>query len=483
MKRILIILIVLPLLPLHLSGQWQLLISNPEHETAGEVTEWNNFYYSCCSFVSKEVPGKINSRIYKIDNTGNIVSDLIHHNNSYRFLSTIMSTSEGLIMYSVHAKKNTDSLRLNIATLNEDLEILNENEYSTPYKEFYLSMGIVENDSSVVLTGKCYDNDNDIILLKIINNELINTTRINIPSEQFLYDIIKKNNSSSYLLFLFSASSPSFPYQHAIVEITPNFEVVKTDTIPGSLQFYYNALPANDGYYISGKHHIFGSNPRNDEIKVMKCDTFYCVNNYVLLGASDTVDYPGIINYLSYSNNNEDIVVAGTKNADPNQQFSTQKSWYSLYLIDKNLNCKWKKFYGGDAYYMLYYMQPTINQGYILSGSRYDWTTQLTETDVFIIQTDSNGLITSNTGPGPIIQAHDAIVYPNPGREKLTIESGPQIAGAKFILYDMAGKTLIEKTLNHTTETLPTAHLPSGLYLWNITHKGKAVESGKWVKE
>ncbi|MEW6136512.1 MAG: T9SS type A sorting domain-containing protein [Bacteroidota bacterium] len=74
-------------------------------------------------------------------------------------------------------------------------------------------------------------------------------------------------------------------------------------------------------------------------------------------------------------------------------------------------------------------------------------------------------------------------MYPNPGREMLTIESGPQIAGAAFVLFYMAGKPLLQHKLIHSTETISTTHLPSGLYLWNITFKGKPVENGKWLKE
>jgi len=65
----------------------------------------------------------------------------------------------------------------------------------------------------------------------------------------------------------------------------------------------------------------------------------------------------------------------------------------------------------------------------------------------------------------------------------LTIESGPQIAGAAFVLFYMAGKPLLQHKLIHSTETISTTHLPSGLYLWNITLKGKTIENGKWIKE
>jgi hypothetical protein len=101
--------------------------------------------------------------------------------------------------------------------------------------------------------------------------------------------------------------------------------------------------------------------------------------------------------------------------------------------------------------------------------------------DVVILKVDSLGLFT-NLPKNAFVRVQDAIVYPNPGHDYLVIQSGPQIAGAGFRLYDAAGCAVLESTLNSTNEQITTSMLPPGVYPWQIIHKGKLIEQGKWVK-
>jgi len=241
----------------------------------------------------------------------------------------------------------------------------------------------------------------------------------------------------------------------------------------------YNLKFINDTIFIlSGKKDPQYNPNRDDDYWIITLDTSNHLYNSLITGTYDTMDYPSINNiaFLTPAK----IFGGFTKNSI--YLIGEFSSWFGLVCFDNNLELQWKKYYGDNSNWFLYDILATSDGGCLLVGTRYDWTTQYNERDVMLIKVDENGLITS-TGPGPAIQAHDAIVYPNPGRDFLTIESGPQIAGALFVLYDMAGKPLIEKTLNQSSQTLSTAHLPAGLYLWNITLKGKNIENGKWVKE
>ena len=272
------------------------------------------------------------------------------------------------------------------------------------------------------------------------------------------------------------------PYPLKVVKVDENLLTSSLSVLPAFAVYYNNMVfVSNQDILFSGRFRHVGSSPRDDDMAVMYLNENYNIVKEKLYGAVDTVDHPAYSKNISFIDPTR-IFCGYNKNQDPLNLFSTNLTWFSLVLLNDSLEVQWERFYGGDANYGLWHILATSDGGCLLAGTRYDWTTQYNERDAILIKVDENGLITS-TGPGPSIQARDAIVYPNPGRERLTIERGPQIAGAKFVLYDMAGKTLIEKTLNHTTETLPTAHLPAGLYLWNITHKGKAVENGKWVKE
>ncbi|MGC8866380.1 MAG: T9SS type A sorting domain-containing protein [Bacteroidales bacterium] len=120
--------------------------------------------------------------------------------------------------------------------------------------------------------------------------------------------------------------------------------------------------------------------------------------------------------------------------------------------------------------------------GCLLAGAAYDWRIQYYDRDAILLKVDENGFITS-IHQLEYLHTHDAIVYPYPGKEKLVIEIGLQIGGARFVLYNMVGKPSMETMLNHTSKSLNTSQLSADLYLWNIIYKGKVIESGRWVKE
>ncbi|MEW6136582.1 MAG: T9SS type A sorting domain-containing protein [Bacteroidales bacterium] len=302
--------------------------------------------------------------------------------------------------------------------------------------------------------------------------------------------------SSIYNEYLFSSTLN--PSKDTIVITAGGFEysiyplkIVKIDncllsynvSILPAYAFYYNNMEFISNYNIlfSGRFQYVGSSPRDDDMAVMYLDEKFNIVKEKHYGATDTVDHPAYSKNISFIDPTR-IFCGYNKNQDPYNIFSKNLSWFSLVLLNDSLEVQWEKFYGGDAYYGLWHVLATTDGGCLLAGTRYDWTTQNNERDAILIKVDENGLLTS-TGHLPNLKAHDAIVYPNPGREMLTIESGPQIAGAVFVLFDMAGKTLLEHKLIHSTETISTTHLPSGLYLWNITLKGKTIENGKWIKE
>jgi|GEM_PF-3311224 hypothetical protein len=269
------------------------------------------------------------------------------------------------------------------------------------------------------------------------------------------------------------------PRAGALVRTNNAFEILRMDTIVTGMNLEYNLKFINDTTFIlSGKKDPDNTPPRDDNVWLMILDTNNIMYHSVITGSIDTIDHPAVRNLVV--SNNGHILAGFTKN--PYFVVGAYPTWFGLSCFDTSLNPLWIKYFGDGANWMLYFIMATSDGGCLLAGSYYDWNTQYNERDLVVVKVDSAGIITSVPDNGLTI-AHDAIVYPNPGREMLTIESGPQIAGAVFVLFDMAGKTLLEHKLIHSTETISTTHLPPGLYLWNITFKGKPVENGKWIKE
>ena len=165
--------------------------------------------------------------------------------------------------------------------------------------------------------------------------------------------------------------------------------------------------------------------------------------------------------------------------------YNYNSSWVTVTKADMDLNILSIHFYGGDQQYLPFSIILTKDGGCLINGYSYDYLTNLPignpELDMFALKVNADGIIT-NIPEYPGTEMSDAILYPNPGRDYLILQSGPQITGAEFTLYDMRGKPVLREKINTTQLRLITSNLPAGIYPWQIIFKNKVIESGKWVK-
>ena len=77
---------------------------------------------------------------------------------------------------------------------------------------------------------------------------------------------------------------------------------------------------------------------------------------------------------------------------------------------------------------------------------------------------------------------HDVIIYPNPGSDRLIIESGPQVSGSQFILHNLEGKPILQQFLKNQKTILDTHFLQPGTYIWQVEYQDTIIETGKWIK-
>jgi len=297
-----------------------------------------------------------------------------------------------------------------------------------------------------------------------------------------VYDLLMTPDSQSYLLFVagFGGSTTG-----GIFKLDTNLVLDTIYAMPLNIEFRTNGkwLTTNT-LLIAGDLSVPDKEITEDredrDLAITTTDSIFNSGYHTYLGKVDTFDVAGSLYSLDFITPKE-IFFAGTANMDL-LPFIDIPSWYMLNSLDSNLNLNWQKYYGGDAYYNLWGMLATQDGGCLMYGTRYDAATQNEERDLYILKVDENGLYTGiEESPGK--QAHDAIIYPNPGCNDLNIQSGPQISGAQFTLYDMKGNSLLEEKINTTEIRINTSKLPPGIYPWNIVFKNKVVESGKWVKE
>ncbi len=74
-------------------------------------------------------------------------------------------------------------------------------------------------------------------------------------------------------------------------------------------------------------------------------------------------------------------------------------------------------------------------------------------------------------------------IYPNPTKDNLIIEFNNEFNNAEFILYDILGKELINKTINGTKVRVDLGSINSGIYFYSIRGCNFEALTGKIIKQ
>lgn len=313
------------------------------------------------------------------------------------------------------------------------------------------------------------------------NGELIRTSYLQTKSiMNLLFDIVQDKYSGNYEIPILGLEE--YVDNHSIgqlLTVDTAYQIVNVEILPHEL---YNCCTIDqlpDSTYIlcgTREHGLIC------DISLIRYNRENEVLNFLDIGQPANIkDYGGLRQSMDFKCNSS-MYIAGTSNIDVYTDFSWDSSWYIVSSLDSALSPKWTKYYGGDAYYRLDGVTATKDKGCVLWGTRYDYRTQTEERDLLLLKITEQGVVT-DLDDHETTKAHDAIVYPNPGSNVLQVKSGPQIAGAAFILYDMTDKAVRSRALKNQITKIDTSDLPVGTYAWNILHHGKLIETGKWVKQ
>lgn len=125
---------------------------------------------------------------------------------------------------------------------------------------------------------------------------------------------------------------------------------------------------------------------------------------------------------------------------------------------------------------------PTEDGGFIMTGDAngnvLNPISLNISQDLWIVKTDSNGLITSNNQlePPPLAQSHLSPPYPNPANDYSMVDViiPPGIDNALLHIFDIAGREINTITLQAGLSQLKieTSHLKSGTYLLAMSLNG-----------
>ncbi len=180
--------------------------------------------------------------------------------------------------------------------------------------------------------------------------------------------------------------------------------------------------------------------------------------------------------FKGVEDDNNNIVLIGSA-----AQFSTGVS--SFYLLKlSNVGSKiWEKTFKGA---------PNSNNGansialahdggYIMCGITSP------SAQVYVVKTDTAGLIVGINEVTPTNNTTTVKVFPNPANDNLTISHNLETKDGKISLeiMDVMGRVLLNNTINNTNHQIDISQLASGLYFYNIIQHDKMIQSGKLVVE
>ena len=301
------------------------------------------------------------------------------------------------------------------------------------------------------------------------------------PYSTSIYSLIALNGQYKAFVYGYSSYVPNQGFSE-ILQLDAGFNLLGVNPAPYIIEGYTTACKIDEfRYYLSGMAY---SSPTHYDVGIAKLSSSEDSIAYNHAGKPGiTVDYSGWKKCMTIANSNS-IYTGGTgfDNGDfYNCNYINKVLMLSNY--DSLLNCRWTRFYGNDtAYYTMSTLDATSDGGCIMGGMIYTPTRPENLLDAVIIKVDSLGFFTG-LPENIFLQMHEAIVYPNPGQNIVTIQIGPQICGAFFRMYNINGTIVTETILEKSTEQINISNLPPGTYPWQIIYKGKITEYGKWIRQ
>jgi hypothetical protein len=490
---------MMALLPFAVSiGQesFELVIKTPQTEMAGGIIQLDNQNFIIVGIrVTNTGSTEYKGMIWLVNSYGILIdSVVISKQDTMVSLGGVQKYGNNyLVSGSFVYYENSDRRNFPIYyVIDSDLNMVNE--FRIPLDSNYLSIlsgyPVLDGDE-LYLAGNAKNRNfseyyYDLFICKYnLQTHVLQSNFLELTGDQGCTGYLKTSNYH----IIFSTGGWGYPPDYppgyyALFDSNLNWLV--TDSLPDDIRLNNSAINLTDStYLLSGRQSVFIAPPSVDEERSVLYKMAFPnqpIKSFKYHMGTDTLSFPAG-NSIDTTCTGE-IYFSGTANVIPIQApFQHDPSWIFLSKLDRDLNPIWTKLYGGDMFYQVYTVKATHDGGAIMACITYDYLTQDHEHDILIMKVNEDGLIVGTGNELPKISVQDAIVYPNPGNENLNIQSGPQINGALFELFDMNGNLVLTTTLDERLETISTIKLSTGTYPYRITFDNKIVGSGKWVKK
>ncbi len=325
-----------------------------------------------------------------------------------------------------------------------------------------------------------------IFMLKIsYDGNLLSRTYLPYSGIFKINTIIENADMNGYKVFV-EGSDSILSTMTEIITVDSNLQVIsfvpKPTNDPLHVQYGNTAKRFSDSTYLLGGSKMVydmacNTFARDLNVYLISEDNQQILNEYEF-GKTDTIDqaaYNGSIDFIDKDN----IFLYG--DVCYIEFWATEPNWLIIEKLDSNLILKWRKYYGGDAYYTSKMIKATIDGGCIILATKYDADYQNSEQDIYILKLDANGEMISNE-PNIGIQIKDILVYPNPGNNRLYFQTAIDDE-ILLELYDAKGLLLKSEIIQGGEKSVDVSLLPEGIYFYRFSTDEGLIDSGKWIKQ
>lgn len=244
--------------------------------------------------------------------------------------------------------------------------------------------------------------------------------------------------------------------------------------VPLEARTYTHRWKNDTSFYLAFNSWRIGA-PTDAELSIGLYDTLMNPIHFRQFGEYGSSDYPAWLSSISFRDY-DSIYYAGTIGV----YFGYPPQNYTNYIMmgqtDGQLQERYRRYIGGDAYYQTMYIKATSDGGCFLSAIKFNHSTQVF--DALFLKLDNKGELVYLVGPeAPVCQFR---IYPNPVTTHLQIET--YLPAYTFAIRDMHGKVLLKGNKVDKKSSIDLSQLAAGTYVISLYKNGKPIENQKFIK-
>ncbi len=228
-------------------------------------------------------------------------------------------------------------------------------------------------------------------------------------------------------------------------------------------------------FYLAFNWRRLGSPFQDDELSIGLYDTLMNPIHFSQFGEYDSFDYPAWLSPISFRNN-DSIYYAGTIGVYIGYPPQHYTNYIMMGQTDGQLQERYRRYYGGDGYYLTMYIKATSDGGCFLAARKFNHSTQVY--DALFMKLDNMGELVYIVGPeAPLYQFR---IYPNPATTWLQIETSRP--AYTFTIRDLHGRVLLERNGGDNKSHVDLSQFAAGTYVISFYKNGEPIENQKFIK-